>query len=70
MDLLQIMLVTVVTKSVQTSSTLMSMETGMKLIVLKRHKKIKRHKKLSSMSPKPVSIALLIELQKYQKAET
>ena len=54
----------------QTSSTLMSMETGMKLIVLKRHKKIKRHKKLSSMSPKPVSIALLIELQKYQKAET
>ena len=34
----------------------MSMETGMKLIVLKRHKKIKRHKKLSSMSPNPVTV--------------
>ena len=60
MDLLQIMLVTVVTWSVQTSSTLMSIETGMKLIVLKRHKKIKRHKKLSSMSPKPVTMPTIL----------
>ena len=40
----------------QTSSTWMSMVTDMYLIVLKRHKKIKRHKKLSSMSPKSVTV--------------
>ena len=48
----------------QTSSTLMSMETGMKLIVLKRHKKIKRHKKLSSMSPKPLTLPTILWVAK------
>ena len=60
MDLLQLMLVTVVTQSMQTSSTLMSMETGMKLIALKRHKKIKRHKKLSSVPLKPLTILTIL----------
>ena len=45
-----------VTQSMQTGSILMPMETGLYLIALKRHKKIKRHKKLSSMSPKPVTM--------------
>ena len=38
------------TWSMQTGSTLKSMETGLELIV------IKRHKKLSSMSPKSVTM--------------
>ena len=55
MDQLQIMLVTV-TWSMQKGFTLMSMETVLYLIVLERHKKVMRHKKLSSMSPKFVTM--------------
>ena len=54
MDQLQIMLITVT--SVQTGSTLISMETGLWLIVLKRLRKIKTYKKLNSFPPKPVTM--------------
>ena len=44
----------------QTSSALMSMETGLQLIDLKRHKKIKRHKKLSSMFSTAVTMPTIL----------
>ena len=60
-----------VTYLVRTSSTLLSMETSLELIVLKRHEK------LSTMSTKPVTMLTIFpkscidrELQKYQKTET
>ena len=40
----------------QTGSTLISMETGMQMILLKRYKKSKRYKKLSSMCSTPVTM--------------
>ena len=60
MGQLKIVLVRV-TQSVQTrsGSTLMSMETGLWLIVLKWDKEIKRHKKLNDMSPKPVIMSAI-----------
>ena len=72
MDQLQIMLITV---TVQTGSTLISMETGLWLIVLKRLRKIKTYKKLNSFPPKPVTMPTIQsccidrELQNYQEAE-
>ena len=55
MGQLQIILVTV-TQSMQTNSKLMSMEPGLQMKIFKKHRKIKRHKKLSSMSPNPVTM--------------
>ena len=64
MDQLQIMLV-IVTQSMQTGSAFLSMETGLQLIVLKRHIKTKRHKKLSSMSSERVTMPTIFSKELY-----